>query len=69
MNIYQFMSESPIVTIILGILALCAIYGVCNLIWFSINRFFRTMNIRKQGWPPSHCDADGDFKKGEENGI
>lgn len=26
------------------------------------NRFMRHLNIRKQGWPPSHCDADGDFK-------
>lgn len=25
------------------------------------NRFFRHWNIRKHGYPPAHCDADGDF--------
>ena len=24
-------------------------------------------NIRKAGWPPPHCDADGDFKPDEDN--
>jgi hypothetical protein len=27
------------------------------------NRFWRHWNIRKHGYPPEHCDADGDFKK------
>jgi hypothetical protein len=27
-----------------------------------INRILRHWNIRKYGYPPSHCDADGDFK-------
>lgn len=30
------------------------------IIW---NRFWRHLNIRKHGYPPPHCDADGDFKK------
>lgn len=25
-------------------------------------RFMRAMCIRKHGWPPAHCDADGDLK-------
>ncbi len=29
------------------------------------NRLFRYFNICKYGYPPEHCDADGDFK--EEN--
>lgn len=24
------------------------------------NRFWRHWNIRKHGYPPTHCDADGD---------
>lgn len=24
------------------------------------NRFWRHLNIRKHGYPPRHCDADGD---------
>lgn len=27
-----------------------------------INRTLRHANIRKHGYPPVHCDADGDFK-------
>ena len=25
--------------------------------------FFRHLTIRKHGYPPEHCDGDGDFKK------
>jgi len=32
----------------------------------AINRPLRHWNIRKHGYPPAHCDADGDFKKQEE---
>jgi hypothetical protein len=30
------------------------------IIW---NRFWRHLNIRKHGYPPQWCDADGDFKQ------
>jgi len=33
---------------------------------FCWNRFFRHLNIRKHGYPPPHCDADGDFRKDED---
>lgn len=26
------------------------------------SRFLRHMNIRKHGWPPTHLDADGDWR-------
>lgn len=29
----------------------------------TINRILRHWNIRKHGYPPEHCDADGDFKQ------
>lgn len=28
-----------------------------------VNRILRHANIKKHGYPPAHCDADGDFKK------
>jgi hypothetical protein len=28
-----------------------------------VNRVLRHYNIRKHGYPPPHCDADGDFKE------
>ncbi len=30
------------------------------------NRFLRNLNIKRQGWPPPHLDADGDFRKKKE---
>jgi len=27
-----------------------------------VNRMMRHCNIRKHGYPPAHCDADGDFR-------
>lgn len=41
--------------------------GVLNFIFVMWNRFWRHWNIRKHGWPPVHCDADGDFKTEEED--
>ena len=38
-----------------------------NLIIIAINRPLRHRNIRKHGYPPQHCDADGDFKKNKKN--
>jgi len=31
-------------------------------VFLVINRLLRHANIRKHGYPPVHCDADGDFK-------
>ena len=37
-----------------------------KLILILWNRFFRHWNIRKHGYPPAHCDADGDFNPAEK---
>lgn len=47
-------------------IALCALY-LAYFFLFGLfvklpNRVLRSMTIRKNGWPPAHCDADGDFK-------
>ncbi len=62
MNIYEFMSKSPYLTFFLALITLWIIEAVLR---YCINRPLRHANIRKHGWPPNHCDADGDFK--EEN--
>lgn len=41
--------------------------GIGNGICFMWNRFWRHWNIRKHGYPPNHCDADGDFKVDKKN--
>lgn len=40
--------------------ALLAIIAVSIAAYFIIYRLCRTINIWKNGWPPPHCDADGD---------
>lgn len=56
MNIYQFMSESPVLTFFL-------VMGVVWGVVIIINRIMRHLNIRKHGYPPPHCDADGDLRE------
>lgn len=55
MTTLQFMSESPLLTFFLALIATNTLFKI----W---NRLMRCLNIRKHGWPPPHCDADGDFK-------
>lgn len=56
MSAWEFMSESPLLTFFLACIA-------AGLVKFLIKLPFRAMNIRKHGWPPAHCDADGDLRK------
>lgn len=42
------------------------LYLVLKFLFKSWNRLMRHFNIRKHGYPPEHCDADGDFKFSEE---
>lgn len=55
MNIYDFMAASPFVAAFIAFL-------ICGTVFRMWIRFMRHLNIRAQGWPPAHCDADGDFK-------
>lgn len=45
----------------LGILLLIYFIGVFFM--FIWNRYWRHKNIRLHGYPPPHCDADGDLKQ------
>lgn len=57
MSFYEFATNSPWLTFFLAIVVLFAV----ELPFKIVNRFFRHLNIRKAGWPPAHCDADGDL--------
>jgi hypothetical protein len=35
---------------------------ILDFIFKIYNRTLRAMNIRKHGYPPAHCNADGDFR-------
>ena len=51
MNVFQFMSDSPILT-----------FALAYLVYALIARLVRGLMVRKHGWPPLHLDADGDRK-------
>jgi len=40
--------------------------GVGTFIFRVYNRALRHRNIMKHGYPPEHCDADGDFPEEEK---
>lgn len=52
MTVYQFMSGSPF----LGFLVICSAY-------YLAKGLLRTVRIVVRGWPPAHCDADGDARE------
>lgn len=54
---WKFIGYWSMIALILGIPA--------KVLIFAINRPLRHWTIRKHGYPPAHCDADGDFKKKE----
>ncbi len=58
MNIFEFMSDSPWLSFFLAWFLVQALHYTYI---YCINRPLRHANIRKHGWPPEHCDADGDF--------
>jgi hypothetical protein len=47
--------------IFIGIVILLGI--VCETPIKIFKYYFRSLNIKNHGWPPSHLDADGDFKQ------
>lgn len=64
MTVFEFMLASPWLSFFIAIIIHFTLY---ELFFRLPNRIIRGMNIRKHGWPPAHCDADGDFKKEENN--
>lgn len=71
MNIYDFMSDSPVLSWCLAWtlsgLSWCLAWILSGLIFRIVNRFFRVINIWENGYPPEHCDADGDFREVKDN--
>lgn len=55
----QYAKDSPYLTFFIVLLL---IELVCRC--FKVT--MRTLAIRKQGWPPPHCDIDGHVSKEEE---
>ncbi len=49
----------------IGVLILISV--PLNFLFRVWNRFWRHLSIRKHGYPPAHCDADGDFPKKKDD--
>ena len=47
-----------------GFMAILALilYFSCNTILHLVNRILRHSTLKKIGYPPVHCDADGDSR-------
>ena len=60
-NPWQFFFMGPFILILLGFL-----YGLLRLPFVLINRILRSVMVSIRGWPPSHLDADGDWKTEED---
>ena len=59
-DLFKFASDNPWLTFFLAAITAEVIIRVAvNL----PNRVLRHWNIHKHGYPPPHCDADGDFKE------
>ena len=60
---FKFAEQNPYLVFWFAVIV-CML--VTHLVWCVIfklpNRFLRHRNIMKNGYPPPHCDADGDFK-------
>lgn len=66
-EILTFMGEHPILTFLLAAMACGVIKALIWLPFKMLNRVVRMRNIAAHGWPPAHCDADGDFKPQQES--
>lgn len=62
--IVSFMGNHYFLTFFLALIFASMVKHIFNV---CINRPLRHMNIRKHGWPPEHCDADGDFINKDED--
>jgi hypothetical protein len=56
------MGMHPVLTFLLAWLLCYPAKYAMGLSFRLVNRLFRSINIAIRGWPPAHCDADGDFK-------
>ena len=56
-EILSFAGEHPVV----AVLVVWSICSVLKMPFWALNRFFRSRNITKHGWPSAPLDADGDI--------
>lgn len=55
MNFWEFATVSPWLTFFL-------VWLTYEFVETVVRRITRAVSSNRLGWPPAHCDADGDFK-------
>jgi hypothetical protein len=65
-DLLTFAGNHPVLAFFLALLFVGAVCNIIMMPYRLINRIMRHRNIHKHGYPPAHCDADGDFRKEEE---
>lgn len=50
-------ADNPLFALLIVVIPTYMVTRALLLVW---SRFIRHLNIRSQGWPPPHLDADGD---------
>jgi hypothetical protein len=58
-SFWHFLGSLILISMVFG--------GTLRFLAFLWNRFWRHWNIRKHGYPPAWCDADGDFRPVEKH--
>ena len=59
-DILTFAGYHPIVFML-------SLWCITHFLWSLTNRVLRTIKVTSRGWPPSHLDADGDWKPEPES--
>lgn len=56
MNAFEFMAGSPWLAFFIAVLAT----SIVRFPLVIVKRWIRHLDIKAHGWPPVHCNADGD---------
>jgi hypothetical protein len=59
MGFWHFVGVLILITTVLGVVFVAPL----KILFLIVNRSLRHKNIMKHGYPPVHCDADGDLKE------
>lgn len=60
---WQYAHEHPYLAWSVLVLGVTGALNLAGTLLFRLpNRLLRHLNIRAEGWPPEHCDADSDIR-------
>lgn len=67
MTLLNWYLELAKTNVFLALIVICSVYYLIKFVVYTTpNRIIRGITMAKNGYPPPHCDADGDFKPEKE---